>query len=288
MIRSMTAFAKQQSQSELGMISWELKTVNNRFVDLSWRLPESLRILEPALREATKEHLQRGKLDASLRFYPGEEVVSEIKINEKLLEQVKKNLLQVEQTLSERTQIDPVTVLRWPGMTQQEEADLTKVKVEVLRLFELALVELRETREREGDKLKALIIERLDGMDVIMKELKPILPEVLRLHREKIVERFAELKVEVDEERLEQEMIYLAQKVDVMEEVDRLETHMNEMRRVLEEGGAVGRRLDFLLQEMHREANTLGSKSIHTATTQSSLELKVLIEQIREQVQNIE
>jgi uncharacterized protein (TIGR00255 family) len=284
----MTAFAKQQSQSELGMISWELKTVNNRFVDLSWRLPESLRILEPALREATKEHLQRGKLDASLRFYPGEEVVSEIKINEKLLEQVKKNLLQVEQTLSERTQIDPVTVLRWPGMTQQEEADLTKVKVEVLRLFELALVELRETREREGDKLKALIIERLDGMDVIMKELKPILPEVLRLHREKIVERFAELKVEVDEERLEQEMIYLAQKVDVMEEVDRLETHMNEMRRVLEEGGAVGRRLDFLLQEMHREANTLGSKSIHTATTQSSLELKVLIEQIREQVQNIE
>ena len=120
MIRSMTAFAKQQSQSELGMISWELKTVNNRFVDLSWRLPESLRILEPALREATKEHLQRGKLDASLRFYPGEEVVSEIKINEKLLEQVKKNLLQVEQTLSERTQIDPVTVLRWPGMTQQE------------------------------------------------------------------------------------------------------------------------------------------------------------------------
>jgi uncharacterized protein (TIGR00255 family) len=288
MIRSMTAFAKQTSQGALGVISWEVKTVNSRFLDMSWRLPETLRDLEPKLRELAGEYLQRGKVDTSLRFHPGDEVISELQLNEGLLAQVSANLIRMREMFPNKASVDAVGLLRWPGMLRQVETDLTEVKAEVLRLFKASLEELTQTRAREGEKLKGLMITRLDDMDKIIEAVKPQLPEILKLHRERIINRFAELKLEVDQERLAQEMVYVAQKVDVMEEVDRLETHITEMRRVLKKGGAVGRRLDFLLQEMHREANTLGAKSIHTGTTQSSLELKVLIEQIREQVQNIE
>jgi uncharacterized protein YicC (UPF0701 family) len=246
MIRSMTAFSRQETSSEVGDLVLELRTVNHRYLDISLRLPEELRNLEPLLREQIAARLGRGKLECNLRYNSPE--LSQIEL--------------------------PV--------------DLEQLKGMVTALLARALDDLVAVREREGKKLAQIIRERCESMDAIVAEVKQQLPEILQLWREKLINRLKEAKLELDQDRLEQEMVYLAQKTDVAEEIDRLSLHIAEVKRVLGADKPVGRRLDFLMQELNREANTLGSKSIHADTTRASVDLKVLIEQMREQIQNIE
>ncbi|WP_415902336.1 YicC/YloC family endoribonuclease [Neptuniibacter sp. QD29_5] len=287
MTRSMTAFARQEAEHEWGSLSWEIRSVNHRYLEPHLRLPENLKELEGFLREQLRKNLSRGKVECTLRFNP-EAKVQQLVVNPAYAQEVVQAAEQIQGMLKEHQALDPLELLRWPGVLQDTKLDMDLVKKSAKDLFGTALKDLIEGRGREGVELATLINQRLDAISEIIKEVREKMPQILQNQRDNLHQRLAELKVELDEGRVEQEIALLAQKADVDEEMDRLDTHVQEVRRVLKQKGPIGRRLDFLMQELNREANTLSSKSIVASTTQCAVELKVLIEQMREQIQNIE
>ena len=287
MIYSMTAFARSEVKKEWGTAVWEIRSVNQRYLETYFRLPEQFRSLEPVLRERFRKRLQRGKVECALRFTANDSAVTKLNLNEQLAKQVLHAADWV-QSHGQSTGVNPLDVLKWPGVIASEEADMDVIQADMLEGLDKAMNDFIAARGAEGETLKSLIEQRLDAIEVEAEKVAQRMPEILTWQREKIQARFEEAKLELDAARVEQEMILLAQKVDVAEELDRLNSHVAETRKILKKGGACGRRLDFMMQEFNRESNTLGSKSISTEITQSAVELKVLIEQMREQIQNIE
>ncbi len=287
MIRSMTAFARQEHEADWGALTWELRSVNHRYLEVSLRLPDELRSLETAVRERAARRLGRGKLDCNLRYKPTQRRAA-LALDAQALDQTLAACEQIRDQLPGAAAISPLDLLRWPGVIQEESTDPAPLAEAALALFDQALNELVATRDREGAQIHEILRTRLDAMEPLVASARARLPEVLARIRDKLRLRVAELTANPDPDRLEQELAYLAQKMDVDEELDRLTGHIAEVRRVFKLDEPVGRRLDFLMQEFNREANTLGSKSADSETTKVSVELKVLIEQMREQVQNVE
>ncbi len=288
MIRSMTAFSRHQLEKSWGNATWELRSVNSRFLETNFRLPESFRYLEFKFRERLRKKLNRGKIDCNLKFDTSSAETSELSLNQSYAS----GLLQVHKALQELANInqapDLTRLLTTQGITKNAEIDTEQLEKDLLTALEQAIDQLIVMREREGASLTDIVQQRLDGMTEQVAMVREEMPAIVQWQKDKILNRFEEANVELEEGRLEQEMVMVAQKIDVDEELDRLDTHIKEVTRLLKKGGAVGRRLDFLMQELNREANTLGSKSISAKTTNASVELKVLIEQMREQIQNIE
>lgn len=288
MIRSMTAFSRKELPTDGGTLAWEIRSVNQRYLEAIPRLPDNFRDLEMPVRERLRHKISRGKVECTLRFKGDTSKVADLRLNEGLVKQI----LATAHTLSELTggnaEISPQTLLTWPGVVETPETDLKGLQAQAMSLFDDALDEFIKVREREGAELRKLLEDRLDAIRQHVGSVREAIPGILQAQRDKLAARLQEFLANLDQERLEQEMVMLAHKMDVEEELDRLSTHIDEVRRILAEGGAQGRRLDFLMQELNREANTLGSKSVHVSTTQVAVELKVLIEQMREQVQNIE
>lgn len=287
-IRSMTAFARETLPTEQGDLTVELRSVNHRYLDCTFKLPDALRQLEPKLRESAGKKLARGKLDCAVRIQFNNNTNNSLKIDNDRLHELLRSTEVITAQLPEARALSPLEVLQFPGVCLAEEASYDFFISNTLTVFTEALDSLATSREREGEKLAKMILSRLDALEAELAKTRTNLPELMAAQRVRIVNRIAELNTEIDENRLEQELVHLAQKADVDEELDRLDTHITEVRRVLKKGGACGRRLDFLMQELNREANTLSSKSQSSNTTIAAVELKVLIEQMREQIQNIE
>lgn len=285
---SMTGFARVNLQDESGHLTWELRSVNHRYLEIHWRLPEHFRELEVSLRDILQQHFKRGKFDCTLKFMPSSHVEQAVTINQSLAQSVSQAGQAIGEILDNARPLSVSDILKWPGMVEISPIDLSTVKVSIQRAFTEGLVQLKSVRQTEGEKLATLIGDRITQAEPLLTTIKESADDGYQAQREKLENRLAELSMELDQQRLAQEMVYLAQKVDITEELDRLETHFSEVLKVLQRGDAIGRRLDFLMQECHREANTLGSKAIGSQSTQIAVELKVLIEQMREQVQNIE
>jgi uncharacterized protein (TIGR00255 family) len=283
----MTAFTRQETQASWGSLVWEIRSVNHRYLEPHLRLPDSLRELEGSLREKLRKSLSRGKVECTLRFVP-ETQQQNLSVDRDYAAQLIAASEDVRQLMSDSQPLSPLEVLRWPGVLRESELDMAAVKLAALGLFDQALTDLAQGRQREGADLASLVEQRLEAIDRVVVEVRKRLPQILQAQRDNLRTRLSELLTEVDETRIEQEIALLAQKADVDEELDRLNTHVQEVRRVLKQKDPIGRRLDFLMQELNREANTLSSKSVVTDTTQCAVELKVLIEQMREQIQNIE
>ncbi|MDP4527439.1 YicC/YloC family endoribonuclease [Alkalimonas delamerensis] len=286
MIHSMTAFARHDIQADWGNAQWEIRSVNQRYLETFFRLPEQFRSLETKLRETLRQQLQRGKIEVSLR-YSINEAVTELQINQQLASQLI-NHANALQSQANDAQLNIMDVLRWPGVMDTPQADLDAVQSDLLEGFQLALNDFIASRAREGKAMAELIESRLSQISEHVTTVRAHLPVAMQWQRDRITNRLKDIQSELDQSRLEQEMAFLAQKSDVAEELDRLEAHIKESRHTLKKGGACGRRLDFMMQEFNREANTLSSKSISTEITNAAVELKVLIEQMREQIQNIE
>ncbi len=287
MTHSMTAFARTEQAGTQGTLSWEIRSVNHRYLEPHLRLPDAFRELEGPVREALRKGLSRGKVECTLRFVE-ESGSRSLQIDEDRARQVIAAAEQLSHLISQPAPINPLEVLAWPGVMAGDSSDPQALNQSALQLFHAALDELKMGRQREGAELARLIDERLEAILAEVATLREQVPQMLAAQRQKVLDRFAEMQAELDPQRLEQEMVLLAQKSDVAEELDRLNTHVTEVRRVLKSEGAAGRRLDFLMQELNREANTLGSKAFDPRSTQAAVNLKVLIEQMREQVQNIE
>ena len=287
-IKSMTAFCRQDFQAPWGALTCEIKSVNHRYLEPSFRLADNLRVLEPSLREILKKRLARGKIEVSIRIQTTEQDSSKLVVDTHLVDQLVSAAQQIQQSTGNTNQLSPNEILHWPGVLTTEKMNQELVTKEALRIFDETLDGFLEAREREGKALTVSVEQRLDDIHQQLKVVREKLPAIILRHKEKLLGRLSEIKGELDQNRLEQEMVYLVQKMDVEEEFDRLTTHVDEVARILNKGGPSGRRLDFLMQELNREANTLGSKSIDTQTTQASVEIKVCIEQMREQIQNME
>ena len=288
MARSMTAFARQELAKNWGTLTLELRSVNHRYLDVSLRMPEDFRNLEPKIREKISAKLARGKIDVGLRFSRTETSSGDIVIDKELVQQIANASREIDHILYNPNAVASLDILRWPGVIKTPELDSAELTTALFELLDVTLDELLEGRAREGEKLAKLIQQRCQSISDVIVEVKKRLPEIMQIWREKLLKRIQDASVDVDENRLEQELVIIAQKTDVDEELDRLVTHVTEVERVLKDEKPIGRRLDFLMQELNREANTLGSKSIDTETTKASVNLKVLIEQMREQIQNIE
>jgi uncharacterized protein (TIGR00255 family) len=284
----MTAFARQEVQTQQGDLTWEIRSVNHRYLEVALRLEERFRPLEMQIRKLFNDTLGRGKVDAVLRYKAPENQQTGIHFDQNLARAVIESCEQLA-TMSEHVApIDSLRVLQWPGVIQTETLDQVALNQAVISSLKVAINELIETRKTEGLALQGMIEQRCDEIEAIAIQTRQQMPVILENQRTRLVEKVAELGVNLDPERLEQEIVVLAQKSDVAEELDRLQSHVTEVRNVLKRQEPIGRRLDFLMQELNREANTLGSKSIDTETTRHSVDLKVLIEQMREQIQNIE
>jgi len=287
MIHSMTAFSRVEVKGDWGNAVWEIRSVNQRFLETYFRLPEQFRGIEPVLRERFRKALNRGKVECGLRFNANPATKGKLSLNKDLAEQLLQHAGWInEQTLN--SQVNPIEIMRWPGVMEAEEADMDSIQTDILKGFDQALKDFIAARASEGDNLKALIEQRLDAIVVEADKVKAHMPDVIQWQRTRIIDKFTDAKIELESTRVEQELVMLAQKMDVDEEIDRLFSHVKETRSILKKGGAQGRRLDFMMQEFNREANTLGSKSINAEITNSAVELKVLIEQMREQIANIE
>ena len=284
---SMTAFARQTIECDWGTAAWEIRSVNHRYLETNFRMPETVRDTEMGLRELARKHLQRGKVDCSLQLNIATKTGA-VDVNQALTDQYISVCEQLANQMENPAPVSPVDILKWPGALKEPEVDKDALKQALTTLFEDTLIQLEEGRGREGEKLKALIEQRLDAITSEVDTVRTKLPQLLAAQKQKIIDRLHEVSADLNSDRLEQELVFLAQKADVDEELDRLDTHLSEIRQVLNRREPIGRRLDFLMQELNREANTLASKSIASDTTQSSVELKVLIEQMREQIQNIE
>ena len=288
MIKSMTAYGRTEQSGDWGEASCEIRTVNHRYLEMSLRLPEELRFLEQNIRDRISSKLNRGKVDCHIRFTHKEGTNDALPVNHDLLNKVIETVEATAGKLKSPSPVNSLELLRWPGVLDKDVPDPEKIGGPILGLIEQTLVAVVDTREREGKKIKSMVLERCDSARQIVSDVNEIMPTIQNNIREKLVLKAQELTSEFNQDRLEQELLLLAQKMDVAEEMDRLNAHIEEVTRVLEQKGPIGRRLDFLMQEMNRESNTLGSKSAHMDTTNSSVELKVIIEQIREQIQNIE
>jgi uncharacterized protein (TIGR00255 family) len=288
MIQSMTAFARESAATDTGILTVELRSVNHRYLDCSFKLPDTLRALEPWLREEAGKVLARGKLDCLLRLQSNAAGPEQLQIDDKKLETVLAAAGLIQDRLDNPAPINALQVLQFPGIYSTPEQSEEQLQKDARALFKKALDNMQQSRRREGEKLASLIAARLEQVVAEVIATREVLPALMQHQRDRITNRIADLEVEVDQGRLEQELVYLSQKADVDEELDRLDAHVSEVRRTLEKGGPCGRRLDFLMQELNREANTLSSKSLSAGTTQNAVQLKVLIEQMREQIQNIE
>ena len=285
---SMTGFARKESKHAWGTLVWELRSVNHRYLEPHFRMPETLRGLEQALRDLVRQHIQRGKLEAVIHLQRTNESDTELGINHELARQIVGAAQRINEILTDAAPISALEIMSWPGVTQEKIIDNTELHHCALALFDETLQELVAYRQREGKELRQFIEQRLVSISNHVVAVRERLPAILQAQKEKILARLESIKTELDNNRLEQEMVYLAQKADVDEELDRLDTHIIEVRHTLNQKHAIGRRLDFLMQEFNREANTLSSKSVVSETTQVAVDLKVLIEQMREQIQNIE
>ncbi|WP_174870657.1 YicC/YloC family endoribonuclease [Pectobacterium polaris] len=287
MIRSMTAYARREIKGNWGSAAWELRSVNQRYLETYLRLPEQFRSLEPVARERIRARLTRGKIECNLRFELDPSAQSALILNEKLAKQLV-NAANWVKLQSDEGEINPVDILRWPGVMSAEEQDLDAISAELLTALEGALDDFIAARESEGDALKGMIEQRLAGVSAEVVKVRAQMPNILLWQRERLQSKLEDAQVQLENNRLEQELVLMAQRVDVAEELDRLDAHVKETYKILKKEEAVGRRLDFMMQEFNRESNTLASKSINADVTASAIELKVLIEQMREQIQNIE
>lgn len=288
MMLSMTAFSRQQLDEEWGSLAWEIRSVNHRYLEASVRLPDLFRSLENPIREELRKQLNRGKVECQLRYQPAVHVESNLELDHGLIRKLIDANLEIETIASIKSSLSTNEILRWPGVILEKELDTSAIEKHVLKLFRTALADLIATRQREGEELRAMVQQRIDAIRLIVADVRAKMPTIIARQKQNLLERIAELGVELEATRLEQEVSLLAQKADVAEELDRLDSHLKEVERVLATDDQKGRRLDFLMQELNREANTLSSKSAVVETTLNAVELKVLIEQMREQIQNIE
>lgn len=288
MTSSMTAFARKQADFAWGTLVWEIRSVNHRYLEPAFRLPEQFRAIETSLRDILRNTLSRGKIEAQLKYMPDLGVTSQISINEPLLAQLGKALEKVGTHSAAAANASPIEILKWPGIIQEQEQESKVIEQESLSLFRATLGLLTEHRQREGAEMKAAVEARLQSITAIINTIRDALPEILEAQKNKLRDQVSELEVDVEPGRLEQELVLIMQKADIAEEIDRLDAHVKEITHVISSHNPVGRRLDFLMQELNREANTICSKAVVTETTRNAVELKVLIEQMREQVQNIE
>jgi len=284
----MTAFARCDRETDLGVLTWEVRTVNHRYLDISPRLPDAFRAMEPELRERVGKRLNRGRVDLTLRYQTKPATPETDLLDEDLVHRLTELAHRIEVIAHNVSGLRTVDLLRWPGVIKAPEPDTEALCATALALLDETLGQVAEARAREGAVLRELLVQRLDAMGGLVAELRKVLPEITEHYRERLLERLGELREQLDAGRLEQEIALFAQKTDVHEELDRLDSHVKEVRRVLGQSQPIGRRLDFLMQELNREANTLGSKAADIRVTNTSVELKVLIEQMREQVQNLE
>ncbi len=287
MTSSMTAFARKQADFPWGTLVWEIRSVNHRYLEPAFRLPEQFRSVETALRDVLRSSLSRGKIEAQLKFLPDLSEAGKIQVNEALLEQLNHTIQKVANA-SSASMPSSLDILKWPGIIQEQEQESKVIEEASLSLFRNTVQLLKEHRDREGAELEKTIEGRLAAITNIVNDIREALPDILERQKQRLQEQVAELTSEVDPERLEQELVLIMQKADIFEEIDRLDVHVKEIRHVLSRKEPIGRRLDFLMQELNREANTICSKSVVTETTLNAVELKVLIEQMREQIQNIE
>lgn len=288
-MKSMTAFARTETVFDWGKVTWELRTVNQRYLETYLKLPEAYNFIEMDARQVIKKALSRGKLEGGLMIeLQGNS--QDFSLNEPLIHNLTHAIEAIQQRLPEATQVNPIDLLKWPGVMQNKDLGIDQQTLtdELLSALQKTLSHLNTNRQREGGALTLVIRDKLSQMQQHIDLLKQRFPELLAKQNQTLRQRIEDLAQQVDEQRFLQELAILAQKADVTEELERLETHITEVARLIETDEVVGRRLDFLMQELNREANTLGSKSIDTLLSQTSVELKVLIEQIREQVQNIE
>lgn len=288
MLKSMTAFARQDIETPQGILTWEIRSVNHRYLEPHFRVPDAFREAEPLLREALRKSLARGKIDCNLKLQNSLTSEEHLQLNTSLIASLKKAHDDISAVFGSAQSPDPMSILGWPGVINAPEQNQKEMISASLNCFKAALKVLVQNRAREGEQLGPLLESRLSRISEIVAEVRQELPKILNKQNTQIKQRFDDAKVELDPQRLEQEMVLLAQKSDVAEELDRLDTHVTEVRSILKRQEPVGRRLDFLMQELNREANTLSSKAIVTETTNAAVELKVLIEQMREQIQNIE
>ncbi len=284
---SMTAFARQQTETPAGAATWEIRSVNSRYLELHFRLPDEYRELEPTLRDLCKSRLSRGKVELFLRLQESADS-SAMTVNRELLAALQKASKEIEDIMPDAAPATTLQVLQWPGVLAKPQSDKKEIHKQLLDGFSAALEQLINARKREGEALTALINSRCERVSELAAEADKIMPQALAAQRSNLLERLGELRESLDTERLEQEMLLLAQKADIAEETDRLRAHIQEVQDILTRDEPIGRRLDFMMQELNREANTLSSKALHKDLTRTGVEIKVLIEQMREQVQNIE
>ena len=288
MIRSMTGYARAEARGAYGRLSWELRSVNHRYLDLSLRMPDELRGVENDARALISARVSRGKVEASLRLVRDDAAAAPIVVDESQLRALAQAADVVRRQFGAVTGTDPLRVLAWPGVVRTDTADFAPAQAACLQLLEQTLTDFTQTREREGERAKVYLIERCRVIDEHVAAVRARLPSVKVQWLEKLKQRCRDLGTDVEPSRLEQEVVLAAQRLDVDEELSRLAGHLAEVRKTLAREDAVGRRLDFLMQELNREANTLSSKSQDGEITRNAIEIKVIIEQLREQVQNVE
>ena len=284
----MTGYAAASRELACGSLNLELRSVNHRYLEIQFRLPDDLRAVEPALRETLAARVARGKIECRVGFNATPGMGKALRINEDMLRQIGALELKTRTLLAGSPPLGVADALRWPGVLAAEPLPLEELQAACQQLLAAALAELSAARAREGEKLKQLLLDRAASMESRIAEITPRIPQVIAAHQERLTARLREALGGGEEERIRQEVALFAARVDVDEELSRLAAHISELKRALANGGAVGKKLDFLMQELNREANTLGSKSADLAVTQAALELKLLIEQMREQIQNIE
>jgi uncharacterized protein (TIGR00255 family) len=288
MIASMTGFARREISGSWGTLVCELRSVNHRFLEAGFRLPDDLRAVEGELRQRLTRDLKRGKVDCSMTYRRAQEAETALEVDPAALERLLTSVRDIARTLPGNHTVNVLDVLRWPGVLRDESNNAEELLKAAHAVFGRTLEELIAARAREGQRLRELLEQRCDGLEALVAHVRTRLPEVHARVRARLDERLAELKANVDQDRLEQELAMLLQRLDVDEELDRLTGHITEIRRVVNSSEPAGRRLDFLMQELNREANTLSSKSQDLDTTRSAVDMKVIIEQMREQVQNVE
>lgn len=283
----MTAYARNEVKGDWGNAVWEIRSVNQRYLETYIRLPEQFRSMETIIRERLRKQLQRGKVEVFLKYTANASAVAKLSLNETLAQQLIDSANWVNKAAGSG-ELNPVDILKWPGVMEAEETDMDSVQKDVIGGFDQLVKDFKEARGSEGANLKEMIDTRLVTILEQVDIVKNHMPEVLTWQKERLLAKFEDANVDVDEARLEQELIFMAQKTDVAEELDRLQSHVTETQKIMKKGGACGRRLDFMMQEFNRESNTLASKSINADITKAAVELKVLVEQMREQIQNIE
>jgi len=284
----MTGFAALEKPIHNATLLLELRAVNSRYLDLHFKLDENLRGFEPTIRELISAQLNRGKVECKVNLIQRPQLNQETALDGTVMQQLAAMQLQAKAYFPSSRELSMADILRWPGVVLTQGVDQDLLVEEIKQLVQQGLHDLKASRAREGDKLKMLILDRIHQMEMLVEKVKPLLPTLAKEYQTKLENKLQETLKSIDPERIAQELVLFTQRIDVDEELSRLTAHVSEIKRILNSDAPAGKRLDFLMQELNREANTLGSKSVSTQTSQVSMELKVLIEQMREQIQNIE